>query len=213
MAVTLYYLSGSPFAWRVWLALAHKGIDFELKRMSYDAGDFAKPDFQALTPRRKVPVLVHDGFVLYESAAIVEYIEDRWPEGPRLFSADVEQRARERRLIREADQYFAEAMERLVVAVLFTSPDRRDPARIAAACDDLKTELAVWEGMIAGDHLAGALSAADFTLYPQIALVDRMAKRNPGLIPADLGGPKIGAWMRRMEALPIVQATWPPHWK
>jgi glutathione S-transferase len=213
MSVTLYYLSGSPFAWRVWLALAHKGIDFELKRMSYDAGDFAKPDFQALTPRRKVPVLVHDGFVLYESAAIVEYIEDRWPDKPRLFSADVQQRARERRLVREADQYFAEAMERLVVAVLFTPPEKRDPVRIAAGSDDLRKELAVWEGMITGDHLAGALSAADFTLYPQIALVDRMAKRNPGLIPADLVGPKIGAWMRRMEALPIVQATWPPHWK
>ena len=67
--------------------------------------------------------------------------------------------------------------------------------------------------MIADDHVAAALSAADFTLYPQIALVDRMAKRNPGLIPDDLVGPKIGAWMRRMEALPIVQATWPPHWK
>ena len=213
MSVTLYYLSGSPFAWRVWLALAHKGTDFELKRMSYDAGDFAKPDFQVLTPRRKVPVLVHDSFVLFESAAIVEYIEDRWPEGPRLFSDDIEQRARERRLIREADQYFAEAMERLVVAVLFTPPEKRDPARIAAGCDDLRKELAVWEGIIAGDHLAGVLSAADFTLYPQIALVDRMAKRNPGLIPADLVGPKIGAWMRRMEALPIVQATWPPHWK
>jgi glutathione S-transferase len=213
MSVTLYYLSGSPFAWRVWLALALKRADFELQRMSYDAGDFAKPDFQALTPRRKVPVLVHDGFVLYESAAIVEYIEDRWPEGPRLFSDNIEQRARERRLIREADQYFAEAMERLVVAVLFTPPEKRDPAGIEAGCDDLRKELAVWEGMIAGDHLAGALSAADFTLYPQIALVDRMAKHNPGLIPADLVGPKIGAWMRRMEALPIVQATWPPHWK
>jgi glutathione S-transferase len=213
MPVTLYYMSGSPYAWRAWLALAHKGIALELKTMSYDAGDFARPDFQALNPRRRVPVMVHDGFALYESAAIVEYVEDRWPGEPRLFSADLRQRAIERRLIREADQYFAETMERLVDAVLFTPPDKRDSARIAAACDDLRKELVTWEGLIAGDYLAGALSAADFTLFPQIALVERMATRNPGLIPTDLAGPKIAAWMRRMAALPLVQATWPPHWR
>jgi hypothetical protein len=40
-----------------------------------------------------------------------------------------------------------------------------------------------------------------------------MASRNPGLIPGDLMGGKIAAWARRMEALPLVQKTWPPHWK
>jgi glutathione S-transferase len=214
MAVTLYYMSGSPYAWRAWLALAHKGVDFDLKTVSYDAGDLSKPDFQALTPRRRVPVLVDDGFALYESAAIVEYVDERWPSEPRLFSSEVRQRARERRLAREADAYFGEAMERLVVAVLFTPADKRDPERIASACEDLRKELALWEGLIAGDYLAGSsLSAADFTLYPQIALVERMASRNPGVIPTDIAGPKIAAWMGRMKALPVVQATWPPHWK
>ena len=58
MALTLYYMSGSPYAWRVWLALEHKQIPYELKTMSYDAGDFKKPEFLALTRRRKVPVWV-----------------------------------------------------------------------------------------------------------------------------------------------------------
>jgi hypothetical protein len=40
-----------------------------------------------------------------------------------------------------------------------------------------------------------------------------MASRNPGLIPEDLMGDKIAAWARRMEALPLVRKTWPPHWK
>ena len=38
MALTLYYLSGSPYAWRVWLALEHKGIAYQLKSVSFDAG-------------------------------------------------------------------------------------------------------------------------------------------------------------------------------
>jgi glutathione S-transferase len=212
MAVMLYYMSGSPYAWRAWLALAHKGIEFTLRTMSYDAGDFRSEEFLKLTPRKRVPVLVDDGFALYESAAIVDYAEERWPQ-PSLFSADLRQRAIERRLIRETDQYFADVLERLVKAVLFTPEEKRDAARIAAICSDLKAEYALWETTLVGDYLSGALSAADFTLYPLTALIARMASRNPALIPADLAGPRVAAWMRRMQALPVVQKTWPPHWK
>src|SRR5262249_4417318 len=160
----------------------------------YDAGDFAKPAFAALTPRRRVPVIDDDGFALYESAAIVEYLEDKWPGAPSLFSADLHQRAIERRLVREADQYFATAMELLVEAVLFTPKKCWSQQRIAEAGTAISKEIAVWEDSIAGDFLAGTLSAADFTLYPEIALVQRIDSRNPGLLPARLIGARIGAW-------------------
>jgi glutathione S-transferase len=213
MAITLYTMSGSPYGWRVWLALEHKRIPYALKVLSYDAGDFNKPEFAALNPRRRVPVIDDDGFALYESAAIIEYLEDKWPHEPRLFSADLRARAVERRMVREADQYFADALEHLVKAVLFTPPERRSAERVAAACAEIKAELAIWETAITGDYLAGALSAADFTLYPEVALVQRIGARNPGLLPADWIGPRLSAWMQRMEALPCSQKTWPPHWK
>jgi glutathione S-transferase len=104
-------------------------------------------------------------------------------------------------------------MERLVEAVLFTPEAERDSAHIADVCSRLKSEYALWETLLVGDYLSGALSAADYALYPLTALIARMASRNPTLIPADLAGPKVTAWMRRMQTLPIVQATWPPHWK
>ena len=65
MAVDFYYASGSPYAWRVWLALEHKGAAYKRTTLSFDAGDLKTPKFQALNPRRKVPVLVDDDFVLY----------------------------------------------------------------------------------------------------------------------------------------------------
>ena len=213
MALTFYYASGSPYAWRVWLALEYKAVPYELKLLSFDAGDLKTPEFRALNPRQKVPVIVDDGFTLYESAAIVEYIEDKWPQEPRLFSADVRRRAVQRRMVREADQYFAEAMERLVEAVLFTPQERWSADRIAGAYADLGKELAAWEATIAADYLAGPLSAVDFTLYPYVALALRIAKRKPAAEAADLAGPKVSAWMRRMEALPLTQRTRPPHWK
>jgi glutathione S-transferase len=211
MALTFYYASGSPYAWRVWLALERKGAPYTLKTLSFDAGDLAKPEFHALNPRQRIPVITDDGFTLYESAAIVEYIEDRWPEGPRLFAEDVRTRAVQRRMIREADQYVAPLMERLAETVLFTPPERQAAAQIAAAGADFKKELTGWEA-VAGDALTDALSAADFTLYPQLALVQRIAARKPEVAAMDLIGPRISAWMRHMGQLPLTRKTWPPHW-
>jgi glutathione S-transferase len=211
--LTLYYASGSPYAWRVWLALEHKGIPYELKLLSFDAGDLGTPQFAALNPRRRVPVIVDDGFALSESAAIVEYLDEKRPGEPRLFAADLRQRAVQRRLVREADAYVAPAVEHLAEAVLFAPPERQSAEHTAAAGAALKKELATWEAAIAGDEIAGALSAADFTLYPFLALALRVARRKPELAAADLVGPLLGAWMRRMETLPITQKTWPPHWK
>jgi glutathione S-transferase len=213
MALTLYYLSGSPYAWRVWLSLEHKGIDYDLKALSFDGGDFDKPEFVALNPRRRVPVIVDDGFVLYESAAIVEYLSDKWPGEPRLLSADLRQRAIQRRMIREIDQYVGDAVERLVRAILFTPIEKWSEATIGAAREALKTELALWESIMMGEHLAGALSAVDFTLYPYLALVERMGMRKSGLAASDLMGPKLTDWALRMKALPVMQKTWPPHWR
>ncbi len=45
------------------------------------------------------------------------------------------------------------------------------------------------------------MSVVDFTLYPEVTLALRIARRKPGLVVADLIGPKMTAWTRRMEAL------------
>jgi glutathione S-transferase len=213
MGIAVYYMSGSPYAWRVRLALEHKGVPYELKTLSFDAGDLGTPEYAALNPRRRVPVIVDDGFVLYESAAIVEYISDKWPGEPRLLASDLRQRGVQRRMVREVDQYFGAALEELVEAMLFTPQERWSDQRIFSARDAMKKELATWETGIVGEFLAGALSAVDFTMYPYVALVQRMGKRKAGLVSSDFMGPKIGAWVHRMEALPITQKTWPPHWK
>jgi glutathione S-transferase len=210
--ITFYYASGSPYAWRAWLGLEHKGAAYELKTLSFDKGDLQTPAFQALTPRGKVPVIVDDGFALWESAAILEYLEDKFAAAPRLFSADLRERATQRRLVREIDAYVVPHMEHLADAILFTPAEQQSEARIQEIQAEFQEELARWEGLT-GDYVAGALSAADFTLYPVLALVERFGKRKPGAIRSDLIGPKLTRWMARMAALPVVRTTWPPHWK
>lgn len=82
MALCFYYASGSPYGWRVWLSLEHKGLRYELRTLSFSAGDLTKPQYLAINPRHKVPALTDDGLAIYESAAIVEYLESADRAGP-----------------------------------------------------------------------------------------------------------------------------------
>jgi glutathione S-transferase len=133
MALTFYYGSGSPYAWRVWLALEHKAIAYELITISFSAGDLKKPEFLKINPRQKVPAIADGDLALYESAAIVEYLDEQYASGKKLFAGTTRQRAVIRRLVREADEYFAHAQERLVDQVLFTPQDKWDTGEIGSA--------------------------------------------------------------------------------
>ncbi|HVY05550.1 MAG TPA: glutathione S-transferase family protein [Burkholderiales bacterium] len=214
MALTFYCGSGSPFAWRVWLALEAKQVPYELKMISFSDGDHKKPEFLALNPRHRVPVIVDDGFVLYESAAIVEYLDEQFATGAKLFPGDAKQRARVRRLVREVDDYFTAAGDPLLEAVLFTKRENWNAEHIGSARSKLAHEAAKWEAGLAGDYLEGnAMTAADLALYPQVALSLRMDIRKPDLDVAGIYGPKLHAWKKHVEALPYYEKTIPPHWK
>ena len=159
MPLSFYYGSGSPYAWRVWRAREHKGIAYELRTMSFSAGDLRKPEFLAINPRGRVPAIDDDGFALYESVAIVEYLDEKYG-GPKLFLGDGHSRARVRRLVQESDQYYAIAMEKLVDEVLFKPQAEWDAAVIAAGRETLAKELAMWERLISGEWLAGGTVSA-----------------------------------------------------
>jgi glutathione S-transferase len=214
MAMTFYYGSGSPYAWRVWLALEHKQLPYEQKMMSFSAGDLKKPEFLAVNPRHKVPAIVDDGFALYESQAILEYLDERYPAPPSLFPGDLRQRALIRRIVQEADQYLILAFDPLIDQIFFTAQDKWDLGVIEKARAKLGEELRLWEDIPLGEFMAGnEPSAADFTVYPHLALGLRLEKKKPDLDVRGAIGPKLGAWMKRIEALPYFRKTWPSHWK
>jgi glutathione S-transferase len=212
MALTFYAGSGSPPTWRVWLTLEHKGVPYELDMLSFQAGDTKKPAFLALNPRGKVPAITDDGFALYESSAICEYLEERYPERP-LLPADIRQRAVVRRMCAEAQLYLDQAGEEFFAMTLFgfrpgTSEEIDEARKVYGA------ELARWEGLIQGDFVTGdGLSMADFALYPMVAMLRRLDQRKPELRGGAMIGPRLGGWMKRIEALPYYDKTYPPHWR
>src|SRR4029450_8917622 len=110
MAITLYYGSGSPYAWRAQLALEPKALPDERKVLSFSAGDTRKPEFVALNPRHRVPTITDGDFTLYESNAIVEYLDDAYKgRGQPLFPGNARNRALVRRLVMEVDNYLDKA--------------------------------------------------------------------------------------------------------
>jgi len=213
MTIVFYYGSGSTYAWKVQLALEHKALPYERKVLSFAAGDTKKPAFMALNPRGRVPTIDDDGFVLYESTAIVEYLDEAYPgRGSPLFPGNARQRGLTRRLIAEVDNYVYPAVDRIIDEA-FKKPGEQDASRIEAGLEAVKTELALYTRGIQGEYLAGSLSAADFALYPYIAFLFRIEqKRIPTLRASQLLTPELTAWQARIEALPFFAVTYPPHW-
>lgn len=215
MALILYYGSGSPYAWKVQLALEHKALPYERRILSFSAGDTRKPEFVALNPRHRVPTIDDDGFVLYESNAIVEYLDEQYAgRGAPLFPGDVRTRALVRRLVCEVDNYFDEALDEITTPLFYRKPEERDPGAIAKGREAVVAELAAFTRSMRGPYLAGPLSAADFALYPLVAFLYRAQEaRMPELDADGMLTPELRAWKSRIEALPYLASTIPPHWQ
>ena len=214
MSLTLYSGSGSPFAWRAQLALEHKALAYELRMLSFSARDTRKPEFIALNPRHQVPVLVDGEFVLYESNAIVEYLDEAYPgRGAPLFPGDVRQRALVRRLIQEVDNYYYEATSLVLTQAFWKKPEEREADKIAEGRKAVVEESALFTRAMKGDFLAGQLSAADFALYPLVAALWRAEMKLPDLDAAGMVTSQRLAWKARIEALPFFDRTFPPHWR
>ena len=215
MSITFYAGSGSPFVWRVWLALEHKALAYDLKMLSFSAGDTRKPEFLKLNPHHKVPVIVDGEFTLYESTAIVEYLEDAYPAsglGP-LFPSNPKQRAKVRRFIAEFDSCLFYAMLPIAQQLFFKPEAEWSLEKIDQGRQTFVEELAILETQIQSDYVAGDLSAADYTLYPIIAGALRLDLKKPDLKISTALGPNILAWKKRIETLPFLEKTRPPHWK
>ena len=79
----LYHTPISTNSSRVWVALLEKNLDFELVEIHLD-GDNLEPEFVAMNPFHRIPVLVDGDFTVVESLAILDYLEAKYPEPPML---------------------------------------------------------------------------------------------------------------------------------
>ena len=219
MAIVVHGGSGSPYAWRVQLALEVKEVGYELRTLSFSERQHKAPGFLALNPRGKVPVLEHDGYVLTESIAILQYLDAAFPEPP-LYGRSPAERGRVAEAVASVQAYL-EPLAPRIYRPIFWSTGPVDPEQLEAPAAELHDELRRVEARVAAEGwLAnGSLSAADLALYPLLQLLIRAATRPQaarlvlGLTPLGERYPGLAGWCARVEALPNFGRTWPSHWR
>jgi glutathione S-transferase len=190
------------------MVLAEKGVAHERAEVNPFARDLPG-DYLALHPFRRVPVLVHDDFILYETGAIARYIDESFP-GPSLQPAAPRERARMTQIISVIDSYAYWPMVRQVFSHAIFRPRTGEPvdaAEIARGLEGSARALGALERLaMAGDFLVGhQLSLADLHLAPMIAYLSAAAEAR-GLLAAN---PKLSAWWQAMQRRESLAATDP----
>jgi glutathione S-transferase len=89
----LYVFPLSPRAMKVIALAEHLQIEHETQLVDLTKGDQMKPEFTALNPNQRMPVLEDDGFVLWESNAILQYLASKKPAGAALWPSDPRRQA------------------------------------------------------------------------------------------------------------------------
>ncbi len=197
--ITLYDNPFSPFARKVRLVLGYKGLGFE----SIDALALAEHERLAThNPRAEVPVLVDGELCISESADIVAYIEDRYPQ-PSVFPVAPEARVKARRWQRIADTILDSIIHDISIWMWPTHrrPDQPPAGLIEAGQRDLARLLQELEGALGEDgFVCGEISIADFALFPHIS-----AMKTLGVSIDEQQLPRVCAWNRSVREQVVVR--------
>ena len=192
-------VEGSPFLNSTRLALEEKGVAYELANMPFGAHKEAA--HLSRHPFGRIPVLEHDGFTLYETQAILRYVDRAFP-GPALQPSDVRQAARMDQIMNIHDWYLFPSMtagisfQRYVVPQLLGGT--ADEAKIEAALPQARLCLSELERLMNGDSfLAGdRLSLADLIIAGPFAYFALTPESQEMMKPH----PRLGDWWKRMSA-------------
>lgn len=207
MALQLYIGNKNYSSWsmRPWVMLRQAGIPFEeimVRFDSFDAGSTFKQQLKAISPVGKVPVLVDDGFAVWDTLAIAEYAAERFPDC-QLWPADARARARARSVCAEMHSGFSALRSACPMNIEASLPDVgrliwRDQPGVRT---DLARLCGLWGELLAAQP-PGSLLFGQFTIADAYFAPVCMRIRTYGLpVPAD-----IQAYVDRVAALPGVKA-------
>lgn len=205
----VYGIPGSPFMRAVFAALEEKAADYRLEAVA--PGDHRGEAYRAMNPFSRVPVIQHGDFGLYETQAILRYIDAAFP-GPSLQPAEPQAAARMNQLMGINDWYVFPQVISTVVFQRIVGPSltgsTADEAVCAAALPQARLCVEVLEDLLGDNpYLVGdSVTLADLLLYPQLAYL--------ALTPEGrtvLKGKRLAGWLDRMSVRPSMLATLPPQ--
>lgn len=174
----LYGYFRSSASYRVRIALNMKGVDYEQVSVHLAKGRQYDQEFSAISPQNLVPVLEHDGQLLYQSLAIIEYLEEKFPE-PRLLPKDSPGRNRVRSLALISACEIHPLNNTRVLAYLTDTLEVTDEQKNAWYRNWVTVGFTALEKRLATEKETGKFchgdtpGFADITLVPQVANANR----------------------------------------
>ncbi|MDE2337840.1 MAG: glutathione S-transferase family protein [Gammaproteobacteria bacterium] len=219
MAIEVYWGSGSPYAWRVLLALEHKRLAYEAHLLQFSKQEHKSPHLLQMNPRGRVPVLKDGDYVCFESLAILYYLDLKYPDPP-LFGTSPEEAGTIMRVICEYQAYIEPHLRTITGAVFAGDADLHSDA-LTQAMHAVASEARTIEGRLSkSDWVVGErFSAVDMVIFPGIQLLKRALERPAArelaarFMPVEINYPALGRWLARIEGLPGYERTYPPHWR
>jgi glutathione S-transferase len=124
MAIEIYWGSGSPYSWRVLLALEYKRLAYESHLLQFSKQEHKSPRMLRMNPRGRVPVLKDGDYVVFESLACLLYLDRKYPEYP-LFGTSAEEAGTIMRVICEYQAYAEHYVTQIVSAVFLDQLDQQ----------------------------------------------------------------------------------------
>jgi glutathione S-transferase len=202
----VHSIAGSPFGRAVLTTLEEKGASWRLSPVA--PGTFRSPEHLARHPFGRVPVLEHNGFSLYETQAILRYL-DRVLPAPALTPADPKRIARMDQVMNINDWYLFAGVGNVIIFHRVVGPRvmglKPDEAAIEAAMPKARVVFAELARLLGEQsYFAGeAISLADLLIAPAVGFFTETPEW------AVLGAPhpNLVAWLARMEARPSMKAT------
>jgi glutathione S-transferase len=192
----LYGSLVSPYVARIVLAARAKGLD--LAPEAPPGGGIKSPEYLALNPMGKMPALEDGGKCLAESAVILEYLDEAYPQKPLMPAAPLD-RAQVRVIARIVDLYIAPQSGPFFRNM---NPATRNEAEVEGAKKSLAKAIADLEHFVSaeGPYVAGKqLTLADCTLLPSMLMTSGIVA-GFGVTNLFEGLPKLSAWWQQMQA-------------
>jgi glutathione S-transferase len=202
----VYSIPGSPFGRAALTTLEEKGASYRFSPVA--PGTMRSPEHLARHPFGRVPVLQHGDFMLYETQAILRYL-DRVLPSPALTPADAKRAARMDQVMNVNDWYLFQGVGSVIGFHRVVGPKlmglKSDEAAIEAAMPKARAVFQELARLLGEQpYFAGeTISLADFLVAPQICFFTQTPEWSV------LGAPhqNLVAWLARMEARPSLQAT------
>lgn len=183
----------SPYVMSAFVALTEKGIPFELETVDLAQADNLKGSYSAISLTRRVPTLINGTFVLSESSAIDEYVEELFPAPtfPAIYPADPENRAKAREVQAWLRSDLVPIREERPTEIVFAGEKR--PA-LSARAEQAAEKLYAAAERLLGDkeHLFGEWSIADVDM----ALMLNRLHLNDDVMPEKLAAYAKAQWKR-----------------